>query len=118
MKIRIKLMADYCAYPLWGLDSENIGDINPESLPLSWSTIQRLEQWSKTYNNILNWEDPASSAFPSQESLEEFEKEGISLWLKLREELTPEYEVFYKSEIHKKLFTHPQELLSDRAILS
>jgi hypothetical protein len=116
MTIRIKLMTDYCAYPLWGLDPENIGDINPESLPLSWSTLKRLEVWSNTYNNILNWDDPASSTFPSQESLEEFEQDGISLWLQLREELAPEYEVFYKSQLHKQLFTNPQELQINQAL--
>jgi hypothetical protein len=32
MTINIKLMPDYCSYSLWGLDPNNIGDINPAAL--------------------------------------------------------------------------------------
>jgi hypothetical protein len=67
MTINIKLMADYFSYPLWGLDNDNIGDINPHELPLSEETIAKLEQWSQIYNNILNCDDPASSSFKTIE---------------------------------------------------
>ena len=50
MTIKIKLMPDYCCHPLWGIDADNIGNINPATLPLSQETIKRLEKWA----NMLN----------------------------------------------------------------
>ena len=44
MKEKIKLMADYGCYPLWWVNSQKIGDIDPETLPLSQQTINRLEK--------------------------------------------------------------------------
>ncbi|MHC5729637.1 MAG: hypothetical protein ACYTXY_37035 [Nostoc sp.] len=32
---KIKLMADYGCYPLWWVSSDKIGNIDPETLPLS-----------------------------------------------------------------------------------
>ncbi|HEY9706198.1 MAG TPA: hypothetical protein V6C58_27425, partial [Allocoleopsis sp.] len=44
------------------------------------------------------WNDPASSGFPDDHSESIFEAEGISLWYQLREELYPDYEVYYLSD--------------------
>ncbi|MGK7925677.1 MAG: hypothetical protein AB4290_10590 [Spirulina sp.] len=106
----IKLMADYGCYALWWHTPNKAGDIDPETLPLKLETIQRLENWADCYDEILNEDDPAASDFPSPEAAELFEKEGISLWLQLRQELSPDYEVGYFSETFRQYFHHPQEL--------
>ena len=42
-------MADYECYPLWWVNSDKAGDIDPETLPLSQETITRLEKWADIY---------------------------------------------------------------------
>jgi hypothetical protein len=111
-KIKIKLMTDYYSHPLWGLDSDNIGDIDPKKLPLSQETIDRLENWAATYNAILNQEDPASSSFDSPQSEEDFEQEGIRLWLQVRQELPENYEVWYFSDRLQKEVSDLKELMA------
>ncbi|CAC5342613.1 MULTISPECIES: hypothetical protein [Planktothrix] len=111
MTINIKLMPDYCSYSLWGLDPDNIGDINPALLPLSKKTIKRLEKWAATYDQILKWDDPASSGFATVEEAEKFEREGVDLWHQLREELAPNYEVRYFSQKLRKVINNPDELM-------
>jgi hypothetical protein len=111
MAIKIKLMADYGCEPLWWADGDKIGNIDPEKLPLSQATINRLHQWAKAYNLTLNWADPAKSTdFPSVESEVAFEEEGISLWKQLQQELAPNYEVVYFYERLGKVINHPSEL--------
>ncbi|MBD2777604.1 hypothetical protein [Iningainema tapete] len=109
MAEKIKLMADYGCYPLWWI-SANVGDIDPASLPLSQETISRLEKWAEVYDAKLNWDDPASSGFPTNQAKDAFEKEGIRLWKQLQKELAPKYEVLYFSEQLRKVITHPHEL--------
>ncbi|GAA6623181.1 hypothetical protein [Scytonema sp. NUACC26] len=94
MSEKIKLMADYGCYPLWWA-SDKAGDIDPATLSLSQETIIRLEKWAEVYDAKLNWDDPASSGFPSFEVRDAFEEEGISLWKQLQQELAPNYEVVY-----------------------
>jgi hypothetical protein len=98
MAEKIKLMADYGCYPLWWASSDKVGDIDPTTLPLSPKTISRLEKWADVYDEKLNWDDPASSSFPNNETRDAFEEEGISLWKQLQKELAPTYDVVYFSE--------------------
>jgi len=106
---KIKLMADFDCYPLWDLD--DAGDIDPASLPLISETIARLGKWQKSYDRIINWEDPASSDFASEEDRVAFEREGISLWQQLQKELGYEYQVVYKSELQHRVLSKPSEVL-------
>lgn len=108
--MKIKLMADYGCYPLWWAGGDEVGDIDPATLPLSQETLSRLEKWADACDAKLNWDDPASSGFPSPQAKEAFEEEGVSLWQQLRKELAPEYEVFYFSDRLRQHLTHPSEL--------
>ncbi|MGB3754944.1 MAG: hypothetical protein WBA07_01035 [Rivularia sp. (in: cyanobacteria)] len=110
MKEKIKLMADYGCYPLWWVNSEKIGDIDPETLPLSQETINRLEKWAEMYDEILNEDEPTLSSFSSNDEQESFEKEGINLWKQLKQELASTYEVVYFSEKLRKIIANPSEL--------
>lgn len=105
---RIKLMTDYNYYPLWDMD--DVGDIEPWELPLSEETIERLLNWQKIYDGIIDWDDPASAGFASVEEEIAFEREGISLWQQLQKELGDEYEVVYKSQLLHRVVSHLDEL--------
>ncbi|MBW4603268.1 MAG: hypothetical protein KME29_27835 [Calothrix sp. FI2-JRJ7] len=110
MPRKIQLMADYGCDPLWWNDEE-VGDIDPEDLPLSNDTIERLHRWAYAYDATLNWEDPADSpGFPSLEAKAAFEEEGISLWKQLQKELAPDYEVVYFSNRLRKTVVNLTDL--------
>ncbi|WP_449417925.1 hypothetical protein [Phormidium nigroviride] len=109
---KIKLMPDYYCYPLWGLDPDNIGDIDPEKLPLLPETINRLKAYSEAYQAGLNWDYPPDSPEPTKEEIESYEQEGISIWHQLRQELAPDYEVHYFSQKLRKVIGHPSELMA------
>jgi len=111
MSKKIKLMADYGCDPLWWEEADEVGDIDPATLPLSDNTISRLHKWALVYDTTLNWVDPYESPdFPSVEALVGFEEEGISLWKQLQQELAPKYEVVYFSDRLHKVINHPNEL--------
>ncbi len=105
---RIKLMPDYDCFPLWEMD--DIGEINPNELPLSQETINRLMKWKKIYDKLLNVKDPASSDFVNEDERIAFEKEGIYLWKQLQKELENQYKVYYRSELQNKLLRDFSEI--------
>lgn len=105
MKKKIKLMAEYQSYPLWQIEDHNTDNIAPASLPLSEETILRLECWADTYDSTLNFKDPISSGFSNEQQKQKFEQEGINLWRRLQEELSPDYEVVYYSDALGKLLS-------------
>jgi hypothetical protein len=72
------------------------GDIDPHTLPLSPSLIERLTRWAEVYTSVLNMDDPKSSYWPSEEAYNAFYCEAYQLWLALREELADHYEVLYQ----------------------
>jgi hypothetical protein len=107
----IKLMPDYFCYPLWWENSDRIGNIDPASLALSAETIEGLNRWATRYDATLNTRDPAnSSGFGDRAEKEEFDREGVRLWLQLRQELKNQYEVVYFHKHLQKLFVNPREL--------
>lgn len=108
---KIKLMPDYGCYPLWwAAGSGKAGDIDPTTLPLKPETIVRLEKWAAVFDDLLNEEDPAASGFPSDKERSAFDGEGIELWLELRKELSPEYEVLYFSQQLRQHLAEPKDL--------
>lgn len=110
MAIRIKLWADYGSYPIWGVDE--IDNIDPEELPLSQETIDRLNAWQDAYDQTLNQDYPPLSDFPTLQAKQKFEQEAIKLWQKLRVELAPNYEVFYQDG--SQLLTDPKSIILQR----
>lgn len=105
-------MADYECYPLWWVDSEGVGNIDPAKLPLSQDTLDKLSSWASVYDTTLNQDYPPDSGFAGEEDAQAFEQEGISLWQQLQQELAPDYEVLYFSEQQRQLLTHPSQLAS------
>lgn len=105
---RIKLMADFDCYPLWDMDDG--GDIDPTDLPLSKAIIERLLNWQKIYDGIIDWDDPAAAGFASEQEEIAFEREGVCLWQQLQKELGDEYEIVYFSQLQQQVVSHLVEL--------
>jgi hypothetical protein len=94
----IKLMADYYSFPLWENSPGKVGNIDPQSLPLSEELKERLDNWSEKYDSILNNEDPAASGFATKENEFNFIREGSELANSLQKELGDSYQVTYYSD--------------------
>ena len=100
----IKLMTDYGCFPIW--DCDNIGNLNPEYLPISAILKQDLKKWAETFDAILDWDDPASAGFKSDREKRDFEDKGLELWQRLENELGDEYIVEYFSTIQSKVLVN------------
>lgn len=89
----IKLMADYQCFPLWKASPGEVGNIDPEGLPISEEIKVKLANWARQYDGTLNMDYPPDSGFETAEAEAEFKQEGLRLANQLRIELGPEYEV-------------------------
>jgi hypothetical protein len=89
----IKLMADYQCYPLWEASPGQVGNIDPDTLPLSCDLKTVLLQWAHAYDLTLNHDDPVLSGFRTHEDEIVFKKRGIELGERLRSELGSEFDV-------------------------
>ncbi|MEY2421633.1 MAG: hypothetical protein QOI95_1700 [Acidimicrobiaceae bacterium] len=62
-------MADYGCWPLWE-DGPAIGNVDPETLPISDRLKERLASWAAEYDASLNQDDPAGSRVDDSEVFE------------------------------------------------
>ncbi len=99
----LKLMPDYQCFPLWKTGGE-IGNVDPDDLPLTNDLKVALRNWSACYDRTLNQEYPPDSAFASPAEEEAFEVEGRRLWQTLQEQLGPDYRVVYYSSRDNRLY--------------
>ncbi|MEB0137164.1 hypothetical protein QN362_17670 [Actimicrobium sp. CCC2.4] len=93
---KIELMADYGCFPLWSVGSDEVGDINPNDLPLSPELKQLLANWTRTFDQTLNQNYPPDSGFKSEMEEIEFSQQALELAKQLRKELGAEYEVIFQ----------------------
>jgi hypothetical protein len=93
---KIKLMADYQCFPLWGVSLDKIGNIDPNDLPISADLKACLLAWATTYNKTLNWDDPVSSGFLTEAAELQFKSDGLDLGKRLEIELGNTYSVQIK----------------------
>lgn len=89
----IKLMADYYCFPLWEASPGEVGNISPDSLPISNNLKKRLADWAAAYDKTLDEEYPPNSGFKSEKEELEFNKEAVSIADELRRELGGVYSV-------------------------
>ena len=90
----IKLMPDYGCLPLWHHDDEEVGEIDPLIIPISYELAADLLDWAKEYNQTLNDECPQDSSFSNKELEIQFSEKGLGLAKRLNEELK-DVEVVY-----------------------
>ncbi|WP_433301258.1 hypothetical protein ACQP2F_05575 [Actinoplanes sp. CA-030573] len=89
--MRVKLMADYGAFPLWGPG----GELAPDALPLPPWLVAALRDWADEHDRLLG---PAFE-WPSEEAKAAFVAGGRRLFHRVRAELGPGYQVVYFNEI-------------------
>ena len=99
----LKLMPDYHCFPLWKAGGE-IGNVNPDDLPLTNDLKAALQAWASAYDKTLNEEYPPDSRFVSAADEEAFESEAQRLIEELRTQLGPDYKVVYFSQRDSKLY--------------
>lgn len=92
----IKLMPDYGCFPLWEASPDAVGNIDPNTLPISAGLVSELEKWAAQYDATLNSEDPLESGFASIEHERDFADVGRQLCAKAQKELGPDFELFLK----------------------
>ena len=85
-------MADYGCFPLWR-GGEEIGNVDPNDLPLTQELKSALRLWADSYDKILNQECPLDSGFSSLAEEEAFQLEGKRLHGALQEQLGAEYRI-------------------------
>ena len=105
---RILLMAEYRAWPLW--DRESGENLSPDDLPLRAATRARLHCWTDAHARRPPRSGGADGRPPDAATPDAFEREGISLWHTLREELASRYTVSYFSEQVRRRINNPAEL--------
>ncbi len=109
MAKKIRLSTDYQCWPLWWEEADEVGDIDPKTLPLRPETIAGLERWAETFDSWMDLDDPASEQEPSDEEFQAFEQDGVRLWKQLQQELAPDYEVIYRSKRLGKVLQNRDE---------
>ena len=110
MPKKIRLSTDYQCWPLWQEEGEEVGDIDPKTLPLPPETVARLEHWAATFDSWIDLDEPNAPTEPTDEEFEAFEQEGLRLWKQLIQELAPHYEVVYGRKRRGKVLEHLGEL--------
>ncbi|WP_462172333.1 hypothetical protein [Pseudoalteromonas xiamenensis] len=93
----IKVMTDYHCFPLWHYGTDEVGEIEPTSLPISKDLSSSLMAWAAEYDATLNEDDPASSGFLSSLAESDFIEKGLKLAQELKSELG-NVEVYYYHE--------------------
>jgi len=91
----IKVMPDYGCFPLWHNDDDDVGNIDPESLPISSLLASQLKDWAAEYDETLNQEYPPESCFSSKEIELRFLAKGYELASALNAELGPITVTYY-----------------------
>ena len=94
---KIRLMADYECWPLWGAISGKYGDINPDDLPISSTLRISLIQWAADYDATLVRDDPKRSGFATPEAKTAFSDIGLRLRNELAAELGSAFQVTYQA---------------------
>ncbi|WZB62483.1 hypothetical protein WJ970_02615 [Achromobacter xylosoxidans] len=92
----LKLMADYQCFPLWQASTNAVGNVDPQSLPISLALQNRLLSWAEKFDATLNADDPARSGFLNESAASEFRAEGEMLVRCLQDELGSVYAIVKK----------------------
>ena len=83
----IKVMPEHGCFPLWHNEENEVGNIDPESLPISSLLTSQLNDWAAEYEATLNQEYPPESCFSSKEIEVKFLAKGYELASALKTEL-------------------------------
>ena len=90
-----RLAPDYHCWPLWHNGANEVGNIDPQNLPISRPLVDDLNTWAYEFDATLNMDDPASSGFKTEDDEIDFKKRGVILAGRLRAELGSEFCIEY-----------------------
>ncbi len=99
----IRMSPDYSCELLW--DEETADYLELASLPLSSRLINRMTLWQQAFEGILDLDDPAKSAFSSEQEEKDFEREGLVIAQQLQAELGSDYEIYYNNQLILSTFS-------------
>ncbi|WP_035920488.1 hypothetical protein [Frankia sp. QA3] len=97
---RVKVMADYYAFPLWV--SEEGGMPSAEELPLTDVLRDELDLWSADYTRVLI---ANGYSWPSEQVQADWNERGYALAIRVARELGPSYEVVFADELRQRITT-------------
>ncbi len=106
---RVKVMAEFYAYPLWALDDDLDGDFPPDLLGLSPDLVSDLAAWSEAYMAAKD-PDKAFTVVWSDEERRAHEAEGRKLAVRLAREC-PDRVVFAFEQETGVVQVHPDEAI-------
>jgi hypothetical protein len=87
---KLKVMADYYAFPVWDAGGSELGVI-PDSLAISTELRSDLLRWAAEYDALAD----TMYSWPSPERETEFAEAGFPLAQRLQAELGPTFEILY-----------------------
>lgn len=90
------MMAEFHCWPLWHVGPRDVGNIDPETLPISEDLKHALSDWATRWDEILDDAYPPDSAFPSQEAEEKFHADGLEIFNRLQLQLDCGYLLKYQ----------------------
>lgn len=99
-RYELKLMFEWGGGCLWGVNHAafrafDVGSIE-DVLPLSDDARARLEELSVWHDTSLDWDDPAGPGPWTPGEYEDFEQAAVELLERIRAELGPEFQVWYR----------------------
>ena len=100
---RLKLMAEVQCWAIWDMDG--VDNIDPLSLPLSYSLANEINRWSDIFDDTYNLNNPnfhLETGFTSKIDSDHFYDQGWELLNKLKHEM-PEIEWWYRDMRLNKL---------------
>ena len=92
--IKLRLMADYVEWPIWGPRG---GPLRQGDLPLSEDLVSRIIQWLNAHKGPEfqpQWQ-PSSERLSDDEDEEEWVEEGRQIREQIARELGPKFQVTY-----------------------
>jgi hypothetical protein len=104
------LKPDYSAEPFWRRDGANVSSAN---LPLSAELRTRLRNWCNWFERSAYWEystDDETRYFATPDEAEDFDLEGLRLWLEIRAQTQGRYRIGYQSLTRQQRLWDPLEL--------
>jgi hypothetical protein len=92
-------MWDYAAFPVWAVPSDDSWQWSVESLGVSDSLRNDLQQWSDDWSAVMWGEKgPETAKPPTEEVFQAWDERGRTLLTRLRRELGARFEIGYFNE--------------------
>lgn len=95
--IKLRLVNEYLAPPLFCPDPSEMGHVDIDDLPLSRDLKEELSLWDKEYQATFNNDYPPDSGFSSPEEEIRHKNAGMMIAKKIQKELDGRYLIEYFS---------------------